>query len=105
MVLDDLSAGVREAVPAGVAFHQGDAGDRDLLGRLFSEFAITAVMHFAGSIIVPESIANPAKYYRNNTAKSRALAEAALRSVKEGRAIKVSEVTGPLADKSVFHGR
>jgi UDP-glucose 4-epimerase len=72
-VLDDLSTGFRRAVPEAVAFHQGDVGDEPLLARIFAEHGIGAVMHFAGSIVVPESVADPLKYYLNNTMKSRAL--------------------------------
>ena len=72
-VLDELSTGFRRAVPDGVAFHHGDVGDEALLARIFAEHGIRAVMHFAGSIIVPESVAEPLKYYLHNTVKSRAL--------------------------------
>ena len=67
MVLDNLSTGFRAAVPEGIEFHQGDVADQTLVARLLSGEAVDAVMHFAGSISVPESINAPAKYYRNNT--------------------------------------
>ena len=79
-VIDNLTTGFRFAVPDGVAFYQGDIEDADLLGRIFAEQGIRAVMHFAGSIIVPESVENPLKYYHNNTAKSRALIAAAVQA-------------------------
>jgi UDP-glucose 4-epimerase len=79
-VIDNLTTGFRFAVPEGVAFYQGDIADEALLARIFAEQGIRGVMHFAGSIIVPESVANPLKYYRNNTAKSRTLIEAAVRA-------------------------
>ena len=72
-VIDDLSTGFRWAVPEGVAFYPGDIADEALLARIFAEQATRAVMHFAGSIIVPESVSDPLKYYANNTVKSRAL--------------------------------
>ena len=72
-VIDDLSTGVRFAVPPQVPFYQGDVADGALLARIFAEQRIGAVMHFAGSVVVPESVADPLKYYDNNTAKSRAL--------------------------------
>ncbi|GAA0269037.1 UDP-glucose 4-epimerase GalE [Alteraurantiacibacter aestuarii] len=75
-VIDNLSTGFRFAIPDGVTFYQGDIADGDLLARIFAEQKIGAVMHFAGSIIVPESVDNPLKYYRNNTANSRTLLEA-----------------------------
>jgi len=77
-VIDDLSTGFRFAVPEGVPFYQGDIEDGALLARIFAEQGTQAVMHFAGSVVVPESVENPLKYYRNNTAKSRALIEAAV---------------------------
>ncbi|QGN55252.1 UDP-glucose 4-epimerase GalE [Novosphingobium sp. Gsoil 351] len=72
-VIDDLSTGFRWAVPEGVAFYQGDIADEALLSRIFAEQGTRAVMHFAGSIIVPESVSDPLKYYLNNTVNSRAL--------------------------------
>ena len=77
-VIDNLTTGFRWAVPEGVPFYQGDIEDAELLARIFAEQGIKAVMHFAGSIIVPESVENPLKYYHNNTAKSRALIAAAV---------------------------
>jgi UDP-glucose 4-epimerase len=77
-VIDDLSTGFRIAVPEDVPFYQGDIEDAALLARICDEQGTRAIMHFAGSIIVPESVENPLKYYRNNTAKSRALIEVAV---------------------------
>ena len=77
-VLDDLSTGFRWAIPEGVQFYEGDIADADLLARIFAEQGTQAIMHFAGSIIVPESVADPLKYYDNNTAKSRSLIAAAV---------------------------
>jgi UDP-glucose 4-epimerase len=78
VVIDDLSTGVRTAVPADVTFVQGDIGDAALLKRIFAAEKIGAVMHFAGSIVVPESVADPLKYYHNNTVKSHGLIRAAV---------------------------
>jgi UDP-glucose 4-epimerase len=77
-VIDNLTTGFRFAVPDGVPLYEGDIADTDLLARIFAEQGTKAIMHFAGSIIVPESVENPLKYYHNNTAKSRALIEAAV---------------------------
>jgi UDP-glucose 4-epimerase len=77
-VIDNLSTGFRWAVPDAVPFYEGDIADAALVSRIFAEQGIRAVMHFAGSIIVPESVADPLKYYHNNTAKSRALIAAAV---------------------------
>jgi len=77
-VIDNLTTGFRFAVPDDVPFYQGDIADAALLARIFAEQGTRAVMHFAGSIIVPESVENPLKYYHNNTANSRALIAAAV---------------------------
>lgn len=76
VVLDDLSTGRRWLVPDGVPFIEGDVGDQALVADVIDRHRIDAVMHFAGSIVVPESVADPLKYYRNNTANSRNLIEA-----------------------------
>ena len=60
---------------------RGDCGDQELIGRLIGEHEIEAIIHFAGSVVVPDSVADPLGYYLNNTVKSRALIEAA---VKDG---------------------
>jgi UDP-glucose 4-epimerase len=77
-VIDNLTTGFRFAIPEGVPLYEGDIEDGALLARIFAEQGTRAVMHFAGSIIVPESVENPLKYYHNNTAKSRALIAAAV---------------------------
>ncbi|HEU4650965.1 MAG TPA: UDP-glucose 4-epimerase GalE [Croceibacterium sp.] len=77
-VIDNLTTGFRFAVPDGVTLYEGDIEDTALLARIFAEQGTRAVMHFAGSIVVPESVENPLKYYHNNTVKSRALIEAAV---------------------------
>ncbi|MDJ0938891.1 MAG: UDP-glucose 4-epimerase GalE [Woeseiaceae bacterium] len=78
VTLDNLSTGFEEAVTSG-EFVVGDTGDAGLLGRLFAEHDIDTVMHFAAHTIVPESVADPLKYYKNNTASSRTLLEVAHR--------------------------
>ena len=72
--LDNLSTGFRTAVTAGDLVI-GDTGDAKLLDEIFSEHDIDTVMHFAAKTIVPESVADPLKYYGNNTANSRTLLE------------------------------
>lgn len=79
VVIDNLVTGFRWAVPDGVAFHQGDIADQTLLERIIPEHGVKAIMHFAGSVVVPESVENPLKYYENNTVKSRALIESAVK--------------------------
>jgi len=78
ITLDNLSTGFEAAVTTGDLVI-GDTGDAALLERLFSENDIDTVMHFAAHTIVPESVADPLKYYRNNTANSRTLLEACQR--------------------------
>ncbi|WP_457582235.1 UDP-glucose 4-epimerase GalE [Ensifer canadensis] len=80
VVLDRLSTGFRWAVPSEARFYRGDVGDRALLARIFEENSIDAIVHFAGSAIVPESVANPLAYYDNNTANTRTLIEAGVRA-------------------------
>ena len=74
VTLDNLSTGFRGAVLHG-EFVQGDTGDAALVARLLAERRIDTVLHFAAHIQVPESVANPLKYYRNNTANTRTLLE------------------------------
>jgi len=78
VVIDNLSTGFRWAVHEKAAFVEGDIGDIALVGRVIAEHDVKGIMHFAGSIIVPESVEQPLKYYHNNTANSRALIEAAV---------------------------
>ena len=75
VVLDNLSAGNRALVPADAVFIEGDAGDQGLVRNIIREHKIDAVMHFAGSIVVEESMTEPLKYYRNNTVVSLNLIE------------------------------
>jgi len=78
VVIDNLSTGFEWAVPDEAVLVRGDVGDAGLVSGLIAEHRIGAIMHFAGSIIVPESVAEPLKYYENNTVKSRALIECAV---------------------------
>jgi UDP-glucose 4-epimerase len=80
VVLDRLSTGFRWAVAPEATLVVGDIGDQALVERIVAEHSVTAVIHFAGSIVVPESVADPLGYYLNNTVKSRALIEQAVRS-------------------------
>mgnify|MGYP000748956445 CR=1 FL=1 len=76
VVLDNLSKGRRDLVPAGVPFYEGDVGNPELLAQIAREHRISAVVHFAGDIVVPESVAAPLTYYQNNTCKTRTLLQA-----------------------------
>lgn len=80
VVLDNLVTGVRAALRPEAEFVEGDVGDAALLDHLFATREIDAVLHFAGSVVVPESHADPVKYYRNNTANSLTLFDAAIRA-------------------------
>src|SRR5262245_7724541 len=79
VVLDDLSTGFRQAVLYGELF-VGNTGDAKLLAKLFATHDIDTVMHFAAHTVVPESVSDPLKYYRNNTCASRTLLEHALKA-------------------------
>src|ERR1700712_380895 len=79
VVLDDLSTGLQAQVGEKAVFVKGDAADQALVKRLVAEHDISAVIHFAGSIVVPESVADPLGYYENNTSKTRTLIETAVR--------------------------
>jgi UDP-glucose 4-epimerase len=79
VVLDNLSTGFRWAVPAPAELVVGDIGDAALVDTLIRRHKIEAVIHFAGSIVVPESVSDPLGYYLNNTVKSRSLIECAVR--------------------------
>lgn len=78
VVVDNLSTGSRGLVAEAADFVAGDAGDASLIGRVIADHGIDAIIHFAGSIVVPESVANPLAYYANNTGVARNLIEAAI---------------------------
>lgn len=78
VVLDNLSTGFDWAVAKPAHLIVGDIGDECLLRLILQRHAIEAIVHFAGSIVVPESVADPLGYYLNNTVKSRALMAAAV---------------------------
>ncbi|GAA4711621.1 UDP-glucose 4-epimerase GalE [Sphingomonas lutea] len=77
-VIDNLSTGARGVVPGDVPFFEGDIADGALVARIIAEQGVAAIMHFAGSIVVPESVEQPLEYYRNNTVASHALISAAV---------------------------
>jgi UDP-glucose 4-epimerase len=80
VVLDNLTTGFRWALPPQARIVVGDIGDQDLVITMIAKYGVTGIIHFAGSIVVPESVADPLGYYLNNTVKSRALIEAAVKS-------------------------
>ncbi|MEY2194322.1 UDP-glucose 4-epimerase GalE [Neobacillus sp. BF23-41] len=70
LVIDNLTTGHIEAVDKRAIFIQGDVGDPKLLERIFKTYSIQAVMHFAASCLVGESVVNPLKYYQNNVVET-----------------------------------
>lgn len=78
VVLDNLVTGNRWAVPEGVKFVQANCGDRKVVADLIEEADVTSVIHFAASLVVPESVADPMKYYLNNTANTANLIDVCL---------------------------
>jgi UDP-glucose 4-epimerase len=108
LVADRLSTGFDWAVAPEAELARGDLGDDGFRERIFSKGDIEAVIHFAGSIIVPESVADPLGYYGNNTCVSRALIESAVRhGVKHfifssTAAVYGSVGSGPVAEDAVL---
>jgi UDP-glucose 4-epimerase len=80
VVLDNLSTGFDWAIAKGVPLIVGETGDQALVARLIREHGVDAIIHFAASIVVPDSVRDPLGYYRNNTMNSRALIECAVKS-------------------------
>jgi UDP-glucose 4-epimerase len=80
VVLDNLSTGFAWAVPPGVPLVVGETGDQARVAALIAEHGVDAIIHFAASIVVPDSVADPLGYYRNNTVNSRALIETAVKT-------------------------
>jgi UDP-glucose 4-epimerase len=79
VVLDRLSSGFDWAVPAEAPLIVGDVGDSELVGSVIREHSVDAIIHFAGSLIVSESVSEPLLYYENNTCKTRSLVATAVR--------------------------
>jgi len=80
VVIDDFSSGFEWAIPSGVPVFVEDIGDQRRVAPLIAKYGISEIIHFAASVAVPESVAEPLRYYRNNTANSRSLFEIAIRS-------------------------
>jgi UDP-glucose 4-epimerase len=79
IVVDNLSTGFRSALPPSVQLFVGDCGDRSLVAALIAAFNVTAIIHFAGSVVVPDSVRDPLGYYRNNTVNTHSLLETAVK--------------------------
>ena len=80
VVVDNLTTGFRSALPESATLVVGDVGDQVLLTNAIKTHSVTEIIHFAASIVVPDSVRDPLAYYRNNTVNSRALIETAVKS-------------------------
>src|SRR5260370_19767014 len=80
VVLDNLSTGFPWAVASGATLAVAESGDQARIAALIAEHGVDAVIHFAASVVVPDSVRNPLAYYRNNTLNSRALIETVVTS-------------------------
>jgi UDP-glucose 4-epimerase len=80
VVVDDLSTGFRSALPKTVPLVVGDIGNGELITEIIRTHEVTAIIHFAASIVVPDSVRDPLGYYRNNTVNARALLEVAVKA-------------------------
>jgi len=80
VVLDNLSTGFDWAIPAGVPLVVGESGNQPLVTKIIRDHGVDAIIHFAASLVVPDSVRDPLGYYRNNTVNSRALIECAVKN-------------------------
>jgi UDP-glucose 4-epimerase len=80
IVIDDLSTGFRSALPKSTALFVGDVGNEALTAEVIKTHGVTEIIHFAASIVVPDSVRDPLGYYRNNTMNARALLEVAVKT-------------------------
>jgi UDP-glucose 4-epimerase len=80
VALDNLSTGFRFLIPASVPFVAGSTGDRAIVGDTIARYGITSIIHFAASIVVPESVIDPLGYYSNNTMNTCALLDVAIKA-------------------------
>ena len=80
IIIDNLSTGHRRLVPENVDLHVGNVGDEAFVGDVLARHKIESVVHFAASIVVPDSVADPLGYYHNNTVNTRALLSACVKA-------------------------
>src|ERR1700757_3445730 len=80
VVIDNLSTGFSAFIPEGVPLFIGDAGDENLVEGVIAQHRVESIIHFAGSVVVPDSLRDPLLYYRNNTMTTRSLLNAAVRT-------------------------
>ena len=79
IIMDNLVTGFDWAMPPEAEFVLGNIGDRALVEYTLRHYEVDTIVHFAGSVVVPESIEKPLKYYDNNTGNTRHLLESAVR--------------------------
>jgi UDP-glucose 4-epimerase len=79
VVIDDLSTGFSNFLPEGVPLFIGDAADENLVEGVIAQHGVESIIHFAGSVVVPDSMRDPLGYYRNNTMTTRSLLNAAVK--------------------------
>src|SRR4051794_4238257 len=79
IVIDNLSTGFSAFLPEGVPLSIGDAGDENLVESVIERHRVEAIIHFAGSVVVPDSMRNPLGHYRNNTMTTRSLLNTAVK--------------------------
>ena len=79
VVIDNLSTGFSAFLPEGVPLFIGDAGDENLVEGVIAPHGVESIIHFAGSVVVPDSMRDPLAYYRNNTMTTRSLLNAAVK--------------------------
>ena len=79
VVIDNLSTGFSNFLPEGVPLFIGDAGDENLVEGVIAQHGVESIIHFAGSVVVPDSMRDPLGYYRNNTMTTRSLLNAAVK--------------------------
>lgn len=104
VVLDDLSTGFRESV-LDAPLVVGNTGDAELVERVLREHRVGAVLHFAARTIVPESLADPLRYYANNTCATRNLLDCCVRNdVRRVVFSSTAAVYGPTADGQAHEG-
>jgi UDP-glucose 4-epimerase len=80
VVIDNLSTGFSAHLPEGVPLFIGDAADENLVEGVIAAHGVESIVHFAGSVVVPESMRDPLAYYRNNTMTTRSLLNVAVKA-------------------------
>ena len=110
VVVDNLVTGMDWLVPEQVPFVKGDVGDQRFMENVIAKYDVETIIHFAGSVVVPESMQNPLKYYENNTNASRNLIAAAVNSGVEqfifsstAAVYGTPSMTGPITENAILN--